>query len=181
MIGRMFLRHTELRKKGARFASSARRVHEERRLLKYSNRDVYDVVADVAKYKEFVPWCRDSVVLKGPNASAESQQMLADLTVGFDVFNETYTSSVQLRPFSSVIATSQDTKLLDHLYTEWKFTPSASNPTSSCWVTFRVEFQFKSSLYSHISAMFMHEVTTNMVKAFEARCGQLHPRIGSIL
>ena len=157
-------------------AKSGRRVHEERRLLKYSNQELYAVVADVAKYKEFVPWCKNSVVTKGPSAGPGLQELQADLTVGFDLFNETYTSQVQLQPFNSVVATSQDTQLLEYLHTEWKFSPSASNPTSSCWVTFRVEFQFKSSLYSHVSALFMREVTTNMVKAFEARCNQLHRR-----
>jgi ribosome-associated toxin RatA of RatAB toxin-antitoxin module len=149
-----------------RFASSAaRRTHEERRLLKYSNVQLYNVVADVSKYREFVPWCRDSVVTR-----SDANAVSADLTVGFDVFTEKYTSHVQLQPYSSIIATSKDTKLLEHLHTEWKFAPSASNPLSSCWVTFRVEFQFKSSLYSHISDLFMREVTNNMVKAFEGRC-----------
>lgn len=154
-----------------KLSQGARRVHEERRLVKYSNTELYNVVADVAKYKEFVPWCKDSVIR---SKKSDAGLMLADLTVGFDVFNETYTSRVLLEPESAITASSQDTKLLDHLHTEWKFKPSASNPLSSCWVTFRVEFQFKSSLYSHISDMFMREVTSNMVKAFEARCMQIY-------
>ena len=160
-----------------------RRVHEERRLLKYSNVELYNVVADVAKYKEFVPWCKRSVITKGPtfnaiNNATNGLSMVADLSVGFDVFNETYTSVVQLQPHSSVVATSQDTKLLDFLHTEWKFIPSASDPNLACWITFRVEFQFKSSLYSNISAMFMKEVTTNMVRAFEVRCRQVYGKRG---
>ena len=155
--------------------------------MRYSNKELFDVVSDVAKYKEFVPWCKNSVVATpttatasasaSASASAGSKQVLfADLTVGFDVFNETYTSRVELQPLSSVVATSKDTQLLDYLHTEWKFTPSSSNPASSCWVTFRVEFQFKSSLYSHVATMFMREVTTNMVKAFETRCQAVHSK-----
>lgn len=153
--------------------------------MKYSSSQLYAVVADVARYKEFVPWCQDSVVRRttrlpsaqpgaAPAGAASSSsaaaleggsEMLADLTVGFDMFKETYTSHVLLQPGisfksspalgaggagvttgSSIVATSQDTKLLDFLRTEWKFQSASSG--DSCWVTFRVEFQFKSLIYS---------------------------------
>lgn len=143
------------------------KVHHERRLIAYDTEQLYGVVANVENYKEFVPWCRDSTVLTN-----DGSHMDAELVVGFKYFKEQYISHVQLNRPSSVIATSHKTNLFELLKTEWQFTP-ASDPRKT-WVTFRVEFKFKSQLYNNVSELFMKEVVNNMVKAFENRCKTLH-------
>ena len=71
-----------------------------------------------------------------------------------------------------ISAIARDTTLFDHLLTEWKFSPAADPKCS--WVTFHVEFKFKSDLYNHVSELFLKEVVSVMVKAFEKRCRQIN-------
>lgn len=144
------------------------RRHFERRLLKYSTEQVYNIVADVNSYHKFVPWCKESRITNIDDPT----NVKAELVVGFGVFNERYTSEVTLNTPAYVRATSVKCNLLDFLITEWKFLP-ASDP-KSCWVTFQIDFKFKSDLYNHISEMFLTEVVNNMVKAFEGRCKSVY-------
>jgi ribosome-associated toxin RatA of RatAB toxin-antitoxin module len=151
-----------------RYLSNVKR-HSERKLIKYKCEHIYDVVADVASYKHFIPWCQDSIIIE-----ANENYLKAELNVGFNIFNETYVSEVTMKRPNLIIAVSTDTKLLKYLKTEWKFTP-ASNDSNACWVTFQIEFQFKSSLYNHISDLFFDEVVKNMTNAFESRCMKTAP------
>lgn len=145
------------------FASEQNKKHYERKLVQLPASDIFDIVADVDSYKEFVPWCQESRVL-----TRTTERMTAELVVGFGMLNESYISNIKFKRPSLVVATSSQTRLFDHLQTEWKFTP-AKNP-SSTWVTFQINFKFKSSLYDEMSKLFMKEVVDNMVDAFEKRC-----------
>lgn len=170
---------------GRRFsinASGEKRKHYERRLLKFSPAHVYGVVSDTANYKEFVPWCKKSSVVtgevdEGPSESGKGvkKRFKSELVVGFGMFEECYTSDVLVDPGLSVSATSQETNLLEYLHTQWEFTPTKSNP-NQCWVNFKVEFQFKSRLYNEFAGIFMNEVVSKMVGAFEKQCAALEKR-----
>jgi coenzyme Q-binding protein COQ10 len=122
----------------------------------------------------------------------EREYLKADLVVGFQYLTERYTSyvtcsktplSTQQPTLSSpnappsmfsyqISAFSNQMNIFEVLKTEWKLTPS-STPKTSCWLQFQVEFKFKSMLYNEVSEMFMQEVATKMVQAFETRCQTL--------
>ena len=143
---------------------SPNRTHHERRLLKFSREQLFNVVSNVKSYHKFVPWCKESNVLIETATDLE-----AELVVGFGYFNEKYISVVQLDKPRSVKAVSKQTNLLEYLKTEWSFAPSSSDP-KKCWVTFKIDFKFKSPLYNQISDMFLQDVINRMVKAFEDQC-----------
>lgn len=140
--------------------------HHERRLLRFSQSLLFEVVSDVSQYAQFVPWCKQSTVL----TRLDAKHMTAELQVGFQVFSERYLSHVTIESPKRVIAISKQTQLFDHLRSEWNFSPSSSDPQNATWVTFAIEFQFKSALYNEVSELFMQEVVKKMVKAFETRC-----------
>lgn len=127
---------------------------------------LYSVVSDVGRYKDFVPWCVGSRVLRQHSRSCE-----AELTVGFKMITESYTSRVTMVPGRHVRAVASDTSMFRHLVNEWEF-EDGPHP-NSCWVNFFVEFQFRNSLYSSVSGMFMDEVVHRMVRAFESRAQRL--------
>mmetsp|Transcript_22125 Transcript_22125/g.44555 ORF Transcript_22125/g.44555 Transcript_22125/m.44555 type:complete len:186 (+) Transcript_22125:40-597(+) len=145
-----------------RFSSTGKK-HFERKLINQPINTLYNVVSDVDRYNEFVPWCKESNVI-----SRSGKNITAELVVGFNIFTEKYTSKIETNEPNLVSAVSTETNLFEYLKTEWKFTP-ASDP-SSTWVTFQVEFKFKSSVYNELSKLFLQEVITKMVKAFEQRC-----------
>ena len=109
--------------------------HHERRLLQFTTDQCYNVVSDISKYRNFVPWVQDSIIL-----NQDKNHMEAELVVGYQIFSERYISNVTLNEPVSVIAVSNQTNLFEHLRTEWKFSPSQDS--KCCWVTFQVDFQF---------------------------------------
>ncbi len=143
--------------------------HHERRLIKYPIDRLYEVVSDVEKYEEFVPWCIHSKVL-----SKTDKNMKAELTVGFQLLTEKYISNVELSKPNSVVAVSSQANLFEYLRTEWKFSPSSDG--KSTWVTFQIDFKFKISLYNELSEFFMQQVVKKMVQAFEQRCKHIDSR-----
>lgn len=104
--------------------------HQERRLVTMPMEHIFNVVADVDKYHEFVPFCKGSkVVSRKEVAAAEGEkeekagtiQLEADLVVGFQYVNEKYTSHVTLAPYGRVSAISSETELFESMKSEWRF------------------------------------------------------------
>ena len=147
-----------------------RKHYHERRLLKFSNDQLYNVVSNVQMYKQFVPWCQESTVV-----TKTTQGLEAELVVGFGYFKERYISMVELDRPSKIIATSKETNLFEYLRTEWHFAPSRVDPRK-CWVTFEIEFKFKSALYNQAADMFLKEVVNKMVCAFESRAKSIYSK-----
>lgn len=141
--------------------------YTERKLLGWSAQQLYDVVADVDQYHHFVPWCQKSVVLV-----QRENYLEAELEVGFRVFVERYTSKVTLTPPRVVQSEVGDSTLFTYLDSTWEFTPG---PTpGSCWLTFTIDFEFKSPLYRQVAAVFFEEVVQRMMGAFQGRCQQVY-------
>ena len=70
----------------------------------FSPSQIFSVVADVDRYKEFLPWCKDSIVLQ-----RRGTRIVADLIVGFQLFEERYTSAIVLVPNKSVNVRKKET------------------------------------------------------------------------
>jgi len=147
--------------------------HSERMRLPYTAAQVYAVVEDVGSYKEFVPWCLTSRMLPPDFESAGAVK--AELEVGFGVFKEKYTSLISLNPPRSIEVRSADTSVLDFLETKWQFLPIKGDPqTQECWVTFNVQFRFKSQVHDHVSGYMMDQIVQSMGQAFRDRCRAMY-------
>lgn len=145
-------------------ATDTQKDYKERRLIGYSPKQLYDVVAHVQHYKEFVPWCQRSHIIRRDGDTF----LEAELEVGFRLFVERYTSEVYLKPGEQVVSKVFDSTLFDHLDSTWDFKVGPS--PSSTWLTFSVDFGFKSPLYRSVAAVFFEEVVQRMMAAFEGRC-----------
>jgi ribosome-associated toxin RatA of RatAB toxin-antitoxin module len=97
--------------------------------------------------------------------------MEAELVVGFGMLNEKYLSRVTMEKPASVVATSSQSNVFEFLRTQWKFTPTSN--AKGTWVSFEIDFKFKSAIYANFANLFMQEVVDKQVKAFEQRCA--HP------
>jgi len=122
---------------------------------------MFDIVADVEKYQDFLPWCQSSVV-----KSRRKNHILADLVVGFPPLLESYTSSVTLTHPNLIKAESTQGKLFNQMITIWKFSPGLKGRPQTCVVDFYVSFEFRSSLTSQLGNMFFNEVVKAMAGAF---------------
>ncbi|CAM8972152.1 hypothetical protein QQ045_030922 [Rhodiola kirilowii] len=140
------------------------KVHEETRIMGYSQEQLFDVVAAVDLYHGFVPWCQRSEVLKhNPDGSFE-----AELEIGFKFFVESYVSHVELKKPQYVKTTALDSNLFDHLINTWEFNPGPVEGT--CELHFLVDFKFRSPLYRQVASLFFKEVVSRMIESFSGRC-----------
>jgi coenzyme Q-binding protein COQ10 len=104
--------------------------HHERRALPYSSVQMYNLVADVRRYGEFLPWVA-AVRIRSDNET----EMLADLVVGFKSLRESFTSRVIRHPHSKIEVDYLDGPMR-HLHNQWLF---ETTPTG-CIVDFTVDF-----------------------------------------
>ncbi|GFQ02609.1 coenzyme q-binding protein coq10 homolog mitochondrial [Phtheirospermum japonicum] len=140
------------------------KVHEERCVLGYSPEQIFNVVAAVDMYQEFLPWCqRSEIIRRNPNGTFD-----AELEIGFKFLVESYVSHVELSKPKSIKTTSSQSSLFDHLINVWEFNPGPVPGT--CSLYFLVDFKFKSPFYRQIADMFFKEVVTRLVGSFNDRC-----------
>jgi coenzyme Q-binding protein COQ10 len=133
--------------------------HREVRFLPYSAEQLFDLVADVGRYPEFLPW-----VVATRIRSRSDVEMIADMVVGFRVFRETFTSRVLLeRPRH--IHIDYLSGPLKFLYNDWRFAPVEGG----CEVDFHVDFAFRQPLLNTLATGYFDEAFRRMVSAFEKR------------
>ena len=138
--------------------------HSETRFLPYSPEQLFDLVADVARYDEFLPW----VVAVRVRSSSESETV-ADLVVGFNAFKERFTSRVQKeRPGRIVVDYVEGP--LKYLHNEWRFDPVAGGTS----VGFSVDFAFKSRIFEALAGQMFDRALRRMISAFEQRAAELY-------
>ncbi|NHO31144.1 type II toxin-antitoxin system RatA family toxin [Acetobacter fallax] len=139
-------------------------THSERRVLNYTSEQIFDLVADVTNYPKFLPWCTNVRVV-----SKTSTELVADLTVGFGPFRETFTSRVALeRP--RVIRVTYEKGPFRYLNNVWTFTPDPKG----CLVDFFVDFEFRSRLLQAAIGVVFNEAVRLMVSAFIKRAREIY-------
>ncbi|RWS10382.1 coenzyme Q-binding protein COQ10 B: mitochondrial-like isoform X3 [Dinothrombium tinctorium] len=152
--------------------NSRRKQYYERRILGYSKEMLFDVVARVEDYNQFLPACiRSEITFRGPDF------VKAELEIGFPpMIVESYTSHVTLKKPTLVKANCFDGRLFRHLATEWKFSDGLSNNSKSCTLEFKLDFEFRSELYSRLVNSVFDELVRQTVNAFLRRVEHLHGR-----
>ncbi len=139
--------------------------HSETRHLPYSPEQMFDLVADVGRYQEFLPWVAATRVRS--NGPAD---MLADLVVGFGAFKETFTSRVtKQRPHCLTVDYVDGP--LRHLTNDWTFAPDGKG---GCKLSFCVDFAFRSRIFEAVAGQVFERALRRMTSAFESRADKLY-------
>lgn len=138
--------------------------HHEVRHLPYTAEQMFDLVADVKRYPEFLPWVIAMRVRK--DTATES---LADMIVGFKGLRETFTSRVAKTRAAHIHVEYLDGPL-KYLRNDWKFAPEGSG----CAVDFTVDFAFKNRVFEALAGQVFGVALRRMIGAFETRAAQLY-------
>ena len=144
-------------------------THSETRLLPYSAQQMYDLVADVNAYPEFLPWCAAARVRKRV-PQGECEVMEADLVISFKVFRERFGSRVVLWPEQKKIDTEYIDGPFRYMRSNWAF----EDAEGGCNVTFFVDFEFRNAILQGIIGVVFNEAMQRIVRAFERRAAELY-------
>jgi coenzyme Q-binding protein COQ10 len=134
-------------------------THAEKQILPYQPEQLFDLVADCAKYPEFLPWCVAARV-----RSRTETEMVADLTIGYGPFRESFTSrNTMTRPEG--IDVRYEKGPFKYLNNHWGFRPVANGTE----VSFYVDFEFNSRILQAAIGVVFNEAVRRMVAAFHKR------------
>lgn len=137
----------------------------EIRRLPYSAEQMFDLVADVGRYGEFLPWIVATRV-----KSDSDDVMVADMLIGFKALREKFTSRVEKRRPEEIRVHYVDGPLRD-LDNRWLFRPLGEH---ACEVDFSVQFAFRSAMFEALAGQYFDKAFRKMVAAFEARAADLY-------
>jgi len=139
--------------------------HAETRHLPYTPEQMFDLVADVGRYAEFLPWV--SAIRVRSNGETE---MVADMIVGFKGLRETFTSRVEKsRP--SRVRVDYVEGPLKYLTNDWAFRDDGAGGSL---VDFAVDFAFKNRMFEMIAGQVFDRALRKMIGAFESRAAELY-------
>jgi coenzyme Q-binding protein COQ10 len=139
-------------------------TYAEKKLVRYSPAQLFALVADVAKYPSFLPWCVGARI-----RSHVGNDLVADLTIGFGPFRESFTSRVKLIPPDATgacaIKVEYENGPFKYLHNRWTFTPHSEG----CLVDFFVDFEFRNFVLQKAIGAVFGEAVRVMVNAFLKR------------
>jgi len=139
--------------------------HEERKFLPYSPEQMFDLVVDVGRYPEFLPWLQNARVYK-----RREEEFHADLIIGFKMFREKFTSRVwHERP--RWVRVDYISGPLKYLHNEWLFHHVEDG---GCAIDFSVDFEFRNHLFERVAGAVFTEAVSRMVRAFEQRANAIY-------
>jgi len=141
-------------------------THAEKRILRHTPEQLFALVADVHRYPEFLPWCVAARVI-----SHDENKLVADLTIGFKMFRESFRSEVTLDAPRQVRVTYLNGPFR-YLNNTWTFTPVEHGTD----LAFFVDFEFRSRMLQMVIGTVFNEAVRLMVRAFERRAMALYGR-----
>ncbi|MBT8456158.1 MAG: type II toxin-antitoxin system RatA family toxin [Rhodobacteraceae bacterium] len=144
-------------------------THSETKKLPYTAQQMYDLVADVARYPEFLPWCAASRV-RSVTPKGAAQVMDADLVISFKVFREKFGSRVTLWPEEKRIDTEYLEGPFKYMKSNWAF----ADVEGGCEVTFFVDFEFRNAILQSVIGVVFNDAMRRIVRAFERRAAELY-------
>ena len=139
-------------------------THAERQIVPYRPDQLFDLVADVGKYPQFLPWCVGARV-----RTRTERELTADLTIGFGPFRESFTSRVALdRPRQ--VRVRYENGPFRYLNNQWTFLPHEQGTE----VEFYVDFEFRSRILQAAIGVVFNEAVRRMVNAFRKRARDVY-------
>jgi coenzyme Q-binding protein COQ10 len=147
------------------------------RAVRHSPEQMYDLVADVERYPEFLPLCESLRVLRQQEGPGENTQVLvAEMGVGYKAIRERFTTRVSLdRPGLRITAEYIDGPFR-HLENRWAFKPG---PNGGCSVEFFITYEFKSRVLAMLMGAMFDAAFRRFSEAFERRADQVYGRVST--
>ena len=143
---------------------------ETRRIVRHTPKQMFDLVADVESYPQFLPLC-EALNVRSRKERDEKLLMVADMTVGYKAIRETFTTQVLLNAPELII----DVKYIDgpfrYLDNRWRF---EETPEGGCAINFFIDYEFKSRILGAVMGSMFDRAFRMFAEAFEARADKIY-------
>ena len=131
-------------------------------VINHPAEDLYNIVLDVEKYPEFIPWCKELIIKK-----KNKNELEADMIISYKFFlKKKFTSKVKFDSVKLKINTSYIDGPLKDLKTEWQFDKIYKNKTK---VIFKINFEFEKSLHQNLAEILFNLIENKMIESFKKR------------
>ena len=145
---------------------------ETRQTVQHSAQQMFDLVADIRRYPEFVPLCK-ALHVRGEKSSAEGAVMVADMTVAYKMIRESFTSKVTLLPKQHQILVEYLDGPFKHLENRWTFEPVEGRSDQSV-IVFYIDYEFRSRMLSGLMGAMFDKAFHKFSTAFEQRADLIY-------
>lgn len=163
---------------------------ETTRKVKHAPQVMFDLVADVERYPEFVPMCTALHVRRRSQTNGV-ETLIADMSIGYKMIRETFTTRVELDRENLAIRVTYIDGPFKHLENRWTFLPDAAGSWDSSGlasasrepattsladasrVKFFIDYEFKSRTFQMLAGAVFEQVFRKMAEAFETRADAL--------
>jgi coenzyme Q-binding protein COQ10 len=146
-------------------------THAEKRHLPYTPTQLFDLVSDIERYPEFLPWCVGARIRQ-----RDGNMLIADLMIGFKMVRERFTSKVTLGAHRIDVTYTQGP--FKYLNNHWIFEAAADGGTN---IDFYVDFEFRSKVLRALIGALFNEAVWLMVSSFEKRARTLYGADGRLV
>ncbi len=150
-------------------------AHAEQQIMPYTTQQLFDLVADIERYPDFLPWCRAARIIE-----RGEDELLGELVIAFHHLSENYTSRVTMkRPATSDEAGAIDVVMVkgpfEYLVNRWRFTPTVTKDgKEGSEIDFFLDFKFRSHILEKIMGGLFGKATAKMVSAFKTRADAMY-------
>ena len=149
-------------------------THAEQRRLPYSAKQLFDLVADVERYPEFVPLCKALRILSRKPEADGRETLIADMTVGYKLIRETFTSRVALDRPNLKLRVEYIDGPFSRLENIWTFKDEVEDEGSH--VGFFIDYEFKSRTLGMLMGSMFDAAFRKFASAFERRADAVYGR-----
>ena len=145
--------------------------HFEKKIVNFTAKQMYELVADIDNYREFLPWCNDSKIIEVTNIDSEKKTLIADLEIGYKDLVYTYRSNVLLNNQELTIKVDFIHGPFKNLDNSWIF---KKIDDQSCEIEFFIDFELNVGVLNLLISKFFDKAFKKMVNSFENRANQIY-------
>lgn len=144
-----------------------------KRRVRHAAAEMFDLVADVDRYPEFVPLCRALEAKSRTKKEDGIEVLVVDMTVAYKLVRETFTTRVTLDKPKLQILVEYLSGPFSHLQNRWSFRPVDDR---SCEVEFFIAYEFRSRVLAALMGAMFDAAFRRFADAFEKRADQIYGR-----
>ena len=138
--------------------------------VQHAAKDMFDLVADIEKYPEFVPLCQNLTV-RSERSKLDRVIRVADMTAGYKAIRETFTCQVILHEATNTIHASYIDGPFKYLENKWEFVETGAG---TCEVHFTLDYEFKSRALAMLMGTMFDRAFAHFTQAFEERADEIY-------